>query len=179
MTIDSCFKLGQIQKAHGFKGEVMAQLQVKHPEDYKNLESVFVEINQKLVPFFIDSLKLTTGDKAIIKFEDLNNEAAVKSLIGHAIYLPLEEMTEEEESNLSILIGYQVDDKNLGRLGKISEVYTMPGQEVLGMDWKEKEVLIPAGETILLKADHKKKILHVDLPEGLLDLYLDNQGEEE
>jgi 16S rRNA processing protein RimM len=179
MTIDSCFKLGQIQKAHGFKGEVMIQLQVKNPGDYKDLESVFVEINQKLVPFFIDSFKLTTGDKAIVRFEDIKDEAGIKKLVGHSIYIPLEEMTEEEESNLNILIGYQVDDKNLGKLGKITEVYIMPGQELLAMDWKEKEVLIPVSDTILLKADHKKKILQVDLPEGLLELYLDDHEEEE
>src|SRR5216117_3783373 len=100
MTIDSCFKLGQIQKAHGFKGEVMIQLQVKKPEDYKDLESVFVEINQKLVPFFIENLRITTGEKAIVKFEDVNDEAGIKKLVGLSIYLPLEEMTEEEESNL-------------------------------------------------------------------------------
>jgi 16S rRNA processing protein RimM len=179
VTIDSCFKLGQVQKAHGFKGEVLIHLQVKNPGDYKDLESVFVEINQKLVPFFIDSLKLTTAGKAIIKFEDLNDEASIKKLVGHSIYIPLEEMTEEEESNLNILIGYQVNDKSLGQLGKISEVYIMPGQELLGMNWKEKEVLIPVSDAILLKADHKKKILQVDLPEGLVDLYMDDQEEEE
>ncbi|HXA02830.1 MAG TPA: hypothetical protein VNW99_12625, partial [Cytophagaceae bacterium] len=74
--------------------------------------------------------------------------------------------------------GYQVNDKNLGMLGKITEVYIMPGQEMLAMAWKEKEVLIPVNEHILLKADHKKKILQVDLPEGLLDLYMDDQEEE-
>jgi 16S rRNA processing protein RimM len=175
MTIDSCFKLGQIQKAHGFKGEVLIHLQVKNPGDYKDLESVFVEINQKLIPFFIDSLKLTTAGKAIVKFEDVNDEAGIKKLVGHALYIPLEEMTEEEESNLNILIGYQVNDKNMGKLGKISEVYIMPGQELLAMDWKEKEVLIPVSESILLKADHKKKILQVDLPEGLIELYTDEE----
>ncbi|HXA02158.1 MAG TPA: hypothetical protein VNW99_09225, partial [Cytophagaceae bacterium] len=102
MTIDSCFKLGQVQKAHGFKGEVLIHLQVKNPGDYKDLESVFVEINQKLIPFFIDSLKLTTAGKAIVKFEDVNDEAGIKKLVGHSIYIPLEEMTEEEESSLNI-----------------------------------------------------------------------------
>jgi len=39
------------------------------------------------------------------------------------------------------------------------------------IDLKGKEALIPVHEDFLLKIDKKKKQVHVELPEGLLDIY--------
>jgi len=36
----------------------------------------------------------------------------------------------------------------------------------------KKEVLIPINESFLKKIDHKKKEVIVELPEGLIDVYL-------
>ena len=40
------------------------------------------------------------------------------------------------------------------------------------MKYKEKEVLLPVSDEIVLRADHVKKEVYVKLPEGLLDVYL-------
>jgi 16S rRNA processing protein RimM len=176
MNIDSCFKLGQIIKAHGLKGEVLINLEVNNPEDYQDLESVFLEINQKLVPFFIEDFNIK-ANRAIIKFEDIDSFDAIKSILNANVFVPLEDLVETDEVNFNLLIGCKVQDKNKGELGVIREVYEVPGQDLLSMDYMEKEVLIPVNEHIILKVDHKKKILYVDLPEGLVDLYL-NEDEE-
>lgn len=52
MTIDECYYLGYIVKAQGLKGTFRVKLDVSDPEEYKELESVFVEIDKLLVPFF-------------------------------------------------------------------------------------------------------------------------------
>ena len=41
------------------------------------------------------------------------------------------------------------------------------------MDYKGKEVLIPVIPEIVLEADKEAKILNVNLPEGLLEVYLE------
>ena len=53
MNIDACFQLGYIVKTHGIKGQVVAFFDVDFPEDYEDLESVFLEQKGRLVPFFI------------------------------------------------------------------------------------------------------------------------------
>lgn len=70
MNIDACYQLGYVIKKHGVKGEVSVLLDVDFPEEYSELESVFVEINQKLVPFFIEAIQIR-DDKAVIKFEHI------------------------------------------------------------------------------------------------------------
>lgn len=53
MNIDDCYQLGYIIKPHGLKGELQLLLDVDSPEDYQNLESVFVRQGQQLVPFLL------------------------------------------------------------------------------------------------------------------------------
>ena len=71
MTKDNCFELGKITKTHGLKGEVVLWLDVDFPEDYEDLESILLEERGELVPYFMESYRLS-GNRAIVKFEDID-----------------------------------------------------------------------------------------------------------
>lgn len=174
MNPESCFELGHILKAHGIMGEVQAVLDVDIPEEYIELESVFVEINQKLIPFFIEDLKLFKGKKALIKFEDVDSVQDAEELQWKKLFLPLKFLPKLEQGKFYYheIIDYLVVDQKAGQLGKIREVAEAPGQDLIFMEYEGKEVLIPITDEVVLKADHEAKELHVDLPEGLLDIYL-------
>ena len=49
---DDCFRIGHIARIHGYKGELSIFLDVDHPDEFENMESVFVEYDKKLIPFF-------------------------------------------------------------------------------------------------------------------------------
>jgi 16S rRNA processing protein RimM len=170
MNLDSCFKLGQIVKAHGLKGEIVAELDVDHPEQFKKLESVFLEINQKLIPFFIEGISILKS-KAILKFEDIEKIEDTKPLLKKILYLPLDLLPEsDDDDNYDQIIGFKVKDNNLGELGIVKDILERAGQDLIVMDYQEKEVLIPIDDSIILEVDETNKMLLVDLPDGLLDL---------
>ncbi|WMJ72840.1 ribosome maturation factor RimM [Cytophagaceae bacterium ABcell3] len=181
MDKDSCFKFGFISKVHGLKGDVIAQVDVKYPEEFIDLESLFVEINKQLIPFFIEDYRLKQQQRIILKFEDVDNSEQATELIGKSIFLPNELLPEPDEGEvlLNQLVGCAVHDKVHGVLGVVDEVYEMPGQDLIGMTYQGKEVLIPVNGNILLEADYRKKILLTELPAGLLDLYLNDDATEE
>ena len=177
MDFESCYQLGYLLKTHGLKGDVVIEIDADYPEEYVVMESVFVEINKKLVPFFIERIVLN-GSKAIIKFEDIDELAQANKMKGAGIYLPLEVLPDLKDQGYYYheLIGFSVKDKNLGNLGTISGFYSSGNQDLLAMDYKEKEVLIPLTKEVVAKVDKKTKTVETTLPDGLLDIYLSDDA---
>jgi 16S rRNA processing protein RimM len=180
MNKDACFQLGYVEKTHGVQGEVVIFLDVDHPEYYEDMESVFVEINTKLVPFFIDTLQLR-GAKAIVKFEDVDDIDKAQTFKGKALYLPLDELEElgDDQFYYHEIIGFQVEDTGKGPLGKVSNVYELPHQDLLAMEFMGKEVLIPLNDDIVTSVDREQQKVFTNLPEGLLEVYLDDPDAQE
>ncbi|KAA3436393.1 ribosome maturation factor RimM [Rufibacter hautae] len=173
MTLDACFQLGYIVRTHGTKGQVVAFFDVDFPEEYDELESVFLLINGKLVPFFIDDLNPQDKGKSIIKFEDVNTVADAERLKGVALYLPLNQLPELEEDQFYFheVIGYTVVDEQLGELGTVQTFFDLPNQDLLAMDYQGHEVLIPVQDEIILRTSKEERKIYVNLPEGLLEVY--------
>ncbi|MDI9859801.1 MULTISPECIES: ribosome maturation factor RimM [Flectobacillus] len=175
MTKEDCFELGKITKTHGVKGEVILWLDVDFPEDYEEMDSVFLEVRGELVPFFMDSYQLR-GNRAIVKFEDCDTFEKAEELLNLQAFLPLEVLPEldGEQFYYHEVIGFQVIDEKLGALGLVQTVYAMQAQDLLVMSYQNKEVLIPVDPEIVLGADKEAQTLQVNLPEGLLDVYLND-----
>lgn len=173
MHVDDCFLLGYIVKTHGTKGQVVAFFDVDYPEDYEDLESVFLEQKGRLVPFFITSVETQPKGRFILKFEDIHTIEQAEALRNTSIYLPLDELPELEEGQFYFhdVIGYQVVDEQHGAMGIVKEFYDLPQQQLMVMEYLDQEMLVPVMDEIFLHADHEAKQLHVSLPEGLLEVY--------
>ena len=174
MNIDECYQLGHVIKTHGLKGEVNIFLDVDHPSEYQELGSVFVEINQKLVPFFIESMQLK-GNKALVKFEDVDSLEQAEELSSKRIYMPLASLPtlDDDQFYYHEIIGYQVKEVHAGELGVVKNVYTSGAQDLVAMEYRGKEILIPVADEILVKIDRDQQLLEVAIPDGLLEIYLD------
>lgn len=174
MHVDDCYQLGYIIKPHGLKGQVGIFLDVDLPENYKSLESVYVEVNNKLIPYFIDKIVIKK-DKAVIKLEEVDDISQAESLKGKPLYLPLSTLPPLKGNKFYYheVIHFNVVDKINGDLGMVTSIYSFPNQDLLAVDYREKEILIPINDHIIYNIDRVEKIIEVDLPEGLLDIYID------
>ena len=81
MKKDDCFELGHITKTRSFKGEVIVYLDTDNPGEYLEMESVFVEIKQQLVPFFIEQILPHKKNSVRVKFEGIDTEETAKSIV--------------------------------------------------------------------------------------------------
>ncbi|MCU0341541.1 MAG: ribosome maturation factor RimM [Spirosomaceae bacterium] len=181
MTHDNCYQLGHITRTHGTKGEVVFFLDVDYPDDYEELESVFIEIKGELVPYFVENINIQRDNKAIVKLEEIGSIEAAKALINCALYLPDDNLESLDESRFYYheIAGFEVIDQRLGKLGLVKTVYTMAIQDLIAMQYQGQEVLIPVNDDIVLGVERDKKILNVNLPEGLIDVYLSETSEPE
>ena len=175
MDTSSCFQLGYVVKTHGLKGDVTIFLDVDYPEDYQKLESVLVEQNGQLIPFFITSIKVRDS-KAIVKFESVDSIEDAEQLKSARLYLPLDSLPQLEDDQFYFheIIGFDIKDEQLGVIGKVQEVFDMPNQALIQMIYKGREVLIPIRDEVTLKVNREEETLYVNLPEGLLDVYLND-----
>jgi 16S rRNA processing protein RimM len=167
------FYLGKIIKPIGNKGELSIYLDVDKPEEYANLESVFVEINGKPVPFFIDSFYLKQKKTATVSFTDVDAEFA-EMMAGSAMYLPIDALPRLKGNKFYYheILGFTVIDKTHGILGEVNKVLEYPGNHVLEVNCQGKFILIPINDKFILQVDRKKKQLYVEAPEGLIEIYL-------
>lgn len=171
MQLKDCYFLGTITKAHGYKGELNVHLDTDEPQAYKNLESVFIEQNGLLVPFFLKKAQLHKNNHLRIMLEDFDEP---ESLIGRAIYLPLSTLPKLEGNKFYYheVIGYKVlsiDNQSVGIIQSVRDTTSQDLFEILSDD--EKEILIPVIDDWILKVDRKEKTITVDLPDGLLDVF--------
>ena len=74
MTREDCLLLGTIGKTRGVRGELV--LRVKNPafEPDENWESLFLQIDGILVPFFISDLHAINPDEWMVRFDDYESK---------------------------------------------------------------------------------------------------------
>lgn len=175
MQIKNCYELGYISKAHGIKGEVKAVFDVTDIFEYEELESVYLLEKGKLIPFFVESMRMQAGDQVLIKFKSVQDRTRAESLRSCKLLLPLDQLPELEKDSFYYhdVIGYTIQDQKLGELGTITDVMEMPGQDLIAMKYKGKEILIPISKDVVLYPDTENKKMFTLLPEGLLEIYLD------
>jgi len=174
MRKEDCFYLGKIAKKFSFKGEVLAYLDTDEPELYENLESVFVECNKHLVPFFIETSSFHKNDFLRIRFEDVTTEEEAEALLGNHLYLPLSMLPKLSGKKFYFheVIGFEVEDQRLGVVGKIQSVNDSTAQPLFEVLNGGVEILIPMIDHFLVQIDRENKKVVMNLPEGLIEMYL-------
>jgi len=177
MRKEDCFELGYISKSHGYKGELYFLLKEEIGLELDKMESVFIDINGQLIPFFIEDCRETGNSAWIVKLIDIDNEEKARQLVKCNLYLLLSDLPKQNKKDLQPagLSGYKVIDDAKGEIGIVAKVLEMPQQLILEIRLGRKEILIPANEEIIYKVDKKNKIIYLNAPEGLIDMYL---GEE-
>ena len=174
MKKEECFYLGRIVSKFSFKGEVLAKLDTDEPETYLNMESVFVDYNNNLVPYFIEKCSLHKSDLLRIRFEDVTSEEEADDLMKADLYLPLTLLPKLDGDRFYYheVIGFTVIDSNFGVVGTIKSINDTTSQALFEIDNNGTEILIPMNDEFIQKLDREKKEILITAPDGLIELYL-------
>ncbi|SMC69680.1 ribosome maturation factor RimM [Pedobacter africanus] len=175
MKQEEAFYIGYITKTKGLKGEVQVFFEYDEPE-LLDLDVVFAEINGKMVPFFVSSCKLQHNNTGNFYFDDIDHIDKAQQLVKKKVYLPLTKMPDrsDDDFHYNDLKGFVVSDETQGELGEIIEINEYPQQFVATILYQGKEIMFPLNEDMIVEIDQEQGSMLVDLPEGLLDIYLSN-----
>jgi 16S rRNA processing protein RimM len=171
MDIRDCYKIGFVLKPHGLKGEVTISIDEDAPNEFDELESIFLARGETMVPYFIEAISLK-GEKAYVKFEDVDSADEAKAICNHALYLPKSARPKSLRGEFydDEITGFSVTDENQGLLGTITEVTAAGPNKLIAVDHQGKEVLIPVNSPFIISVNKSKKKITVNLPDGFLDI---------
>jgi 16S rRNA processing protein RimM len=171
MELKDSYKIGFILKPHGLKGGVTVSIDPDTPNDFEGLDAVFLEKQNQLVPYFITSVSVK-GNKAFVKFEDVDTADAAAAISKCAIYLPKAARPKSARGEFydDEVVGFLVVDEQLGELGAVAEVVSAGPNKLIAVDHAGREVLIPVNGPFITSINKTKKRITVQLPEGFLDI---------
>lgn len=173
MRSDDFFYLGKVTKVVGLKGELSVYLDTDEPEKYYSMESVFLEQQEELVPFFVTSIKVKNRQQVVVQFQDVDAGTA-PSLVDAELYLPLSMLPPLTGNRFYYheIKGFEIVDENQQSVGVCTGVLEYPHQSLFQIDHQGIEVLLPIVDELIRRVDRAARRIEVSMPDGLLDVYL-------
>ncbi len=158
-------RAGFISRTHGYKGQL--RLVVEETIKHEEWDWIFVEIDKKPVPFFVEDF-LGPDDAPLVKLKGLENDQDASKLNGHSFFLPVDWMHEADP--LPDLLNFQIQNPQGQIIGFVSNVIEGQLQDILVAQIRGQEVLIPWHEEFILEVDEEKSIVLAAIPQELIDL---------
>ncbi len=111
----------------------------------------------------------------MLRLDEVTAVEIAKTLTGKNIYIEEERYEKLKPKGVTVnMVGFTVTDKKAGVLGQVETLFETPGQVLATIQHKGKEIIIPLIDTTIVGIDAARKSISVNLPEGLLDVYLDS-----
>src|SRR5690606_36707869 len=117
------FRIGYLTKTRGLKGELQLFFDFDDP-DSLDLDSIYIEIDRQLVPFFVTSYRLQTNQMGYFFFEEIDYIVQAQDIVHKNVFLPdsIKPIRTEDDFYIYDLKGFEVREASLGRLRVIDEI---------------------------------------------------------
>jgi 16S rRNA processing protein RimM len=171
MAYTSYILLGRITKINGYEGAVTVKLENSYTENIPHLESVFLEVDGRPVPFFLSGYEYSSADILKLSFDGYRSIEKINEFKGCRVFLTSGMGTGPMPDKRTNLSGYSVLLQDGNILGIITDVIQNPGQWLLNiLSPSDKNILIPFHDDFLVSIDNNRKNIVMHLPDGLIDI---------
>ena len=166
---EEVFKIGVINKPHGVKGEVSFTF-TDDIFDRVDCDYLILLMDGILVPFFMEEYRFRSDTVALVKFEGIDTAEQARRFTNVEVYFPKKFMDEQEDvTSWNFFIGFRVEDVHHGYLGEITNVDDTTLNVLFAIEKDGEELLLPAHEEFIIGLDRKKKVMKVNVPDGLIE----------
>ena len=169
---EEVYKIGLFNKPHGIHGE----LQFTFTDDIfdrVDCDYLICLLDGIFVPFFIEEYRFRSDYSALVKLEGIDTAERARMFTNVEVYFPVKHAEEAEDGELSwnFFVGFRMEDVRHGELGEVVEVDTTTVNTLFVVEQEDgEELLVPAQEEFIVEINQEKKLITVELPEGLLNL---------
>lgn len=163
--------IGYINGAHGIRGEVRVVPLTDNPQRLELLDELFLVSpagNRQI--YQIEATRFHQR-YVLLKLKDVDTRNAAEALKGFSIEIDQDACLELPADHYYHfeLIGLRVESTQNEYIGTITKILEMPANDVYIVCNDEREYLIPAIKDVIKHVDKEKKIMLIEVIEGLLD----------
>jgi len=170
---DDLIIVARAARTRGLKGELVADVLTDFPERFARInELTGVGPGGERTQLELENYWFQ-NDRMVLKFAGYDGIESAQALVGYEFGLPEGERVElsKDEFYDWELQGCLVENKLGPVIGTVREVMRTGGVELLVVEGeKQREILIPMAQSIVVDIDVSNKKILIDPPEGLLDL---------
>jgi len=163
------FELGKIIKTRGLKGCLKVVSYAENNDVFLNFEYLYLRTPAgDIAKFDIAKINLS-GRFLFIELRGIDNREKAQALLNCTLLVPRSFYPEpaENEYYWHDLVGLEVVSANGSCLGRIESIFPTPGHDIYVCRKEGREYLLPATTKVIKNIDLGKKIMTVELPEGL------------
>lgn len=165
--------VGKLVATHGIAGQLILSHALGQPSALPGVKAIMVRLGKtSAIPYFLQAAKARSTTETLVTLEEITTKEKARILLNKAVLLQKDDFEKVVAKTSPLgLVGYQVV-ANGNALGTVAGVMEQPGQIIAAVMVGDIEVLLPLHEKTIQSVDRKRKELHLDLPDGLLDIYL-------
>ena len=170
---ESLVTVGQVVNTHGHKGEVRVWPLTDFLDRFKEKTSFIFDLNGKIRTLTVDQARIHKN-MVVIRFTEIMDMSSAEELKGGYLKVTKSELAELPQDAFFIfeIVGMDVETVGGEMLGKVKDVLQAGAGDLYLVSGQEKDYMIPAVKDIVLRIDRENRLITVNPPEGLLDLYV-------
>jgi len=170
--------VGRIGRAHGIHGEATIEIRTDLPDERFIVGAQLVTDPASHGPLTIESARDHNGI-LLLKFKEVKDRTAIEKIRDTLLLADVdmsEEAAYEDEYHVQQLIGCDVVLESGEKIGVLTDVLNLPGQDLLAIAAPDREILIPFVAEFVPDVDIEARKITVLPPPGLLTLH-ENEDE--
>jgi len=161
--------IAKIVGTHGIKGTFRVYSYAESLSVFKPDSSILIRDTRGYEESYVVNWAKPHKQIILLSLEDITNISQAEPLIGSELFISKSDLPKLENGtyywfDIIGLSVFTIDDKYIGR---IESIIPTGSNDVFVVKDGDKEILIPGLESVVLSIDLNKKIMRVDLPDGL------------
>ncbi len=165
------YRIGRIGKPHGVKGE-MNFMFTDDVFDRTDSDYLIIEVEGLLVPFFIEEYRFRSDETALLKLCDIDTQEQARQFTNCEVFFERSKAdTPDDELTWAQIVGFRIVDENSGKIvGEIVAVDDSTENTLFEVQIAQRQVLIPASDSLIRNIDTQSQTITMTIPDGLLAL---------
>jgi 16S rRNA processing protein RimM len=166
---DDFLLIGRITSAHGIKGALKVFSFAESPSVFESGRLIHLKGNLDREKTFTIQWAKPHARGLLLSLEGIDNRSKAESLIGAELFIEKKSLPALEEGtyywfDIVGLSVFTIDDEYIGQ---VKSIIPTGSNDVYVVQDKNKEILVPALESVVIDIDLDNKRMIVVLPEGL------------